>query len=70
MQTVISSHVNLHHQRRGPWLTEANVPSLDVFGFCEKAFRGEEMVFKLRILPFLMICDKHNPILIRFQRMC
>lgn len=34
-----------------------------VFGVCEEAFQGEELVFTLRILPILMICDKHNPIL-------
>jgi len=66
METVSSGVLRIH----GPRLTEANVPVWFVFGFCEKAFQGEESVFMLRILPFLMICDKHNPILIRFRRMC
>lgn len=49
---------------------ETEIPSLVCLQALQGGFQGEELVSLLRIPPVVMICDRHNPSLIRFGGMC
>lgn len=49
---------------------ETGIPGLVRVQALPGGFQGQELVFLLRILAALMICDRHNPTLITFGGMC